>query len=201
MEFFGQCDHKDNDKRKPIASTYPCWYFDGPIEQMKEDIANTEHRLKVGLVPDAAIAETRAHLEKTRGRLAEIEAARPNLEGRDKEKAWKTYKELRDEIRDSMPTYDDMRRGLANPHEEHRRNIGLNGGINVKKMGAVQLMRALNVSPREDGTITRNQARKAYKILGKALGENTNIERLRRFHSGGTFRNEMGVNESIRENN
>jgi len=39
----------------------------------------------------------------------------------------------------------------------------------------------------QGGKISRNQASRAYKIIGKVLGENTNVEKLRRDRKTGTY--------------
>ena len=98
-----------------------------------------------------------------------------------------------------MPTYDDMNRGLANPHDMARRKAGIKGRVDVKKMGHTQLMRKLNAEPDGNGTVSFGSLQRAWKIMGKALGENTNTEHLRKVHYGGTYRNERSIEQCISE--
>jgi len=84
-----------------------------------------------------------------------------------------------------------MQKGLVNPHEEARRMV--NNIISVDEAHG-GLFKNMNILP-QDGKITRNQAAKAFKIIGKLLGEPTNIEYLRRDKAYGTYHSEKSLSE------
>ena len=198
MEFFGVVDHKDGDKRKPITSTYPAWYFDGAIENMERQIDSIRIQLESGSLPEEMVPRKKADLKRHQERMQEILDSRPKLEGKEETKVARAYDEIGKELRDKMPTYDEMNKGLVNPHEEVRRDN--QPSINIKNMGHVQLFRSLNIHPDKNGNISRNQAKIAWKIMGKSLGTYTNTERLRRTTYGGTYKSEPTIEQMIERN-
>jgi len=76
----------------------------------------------------------------------------------DKDKSFKRYKEVEEEIKESLFTRDEMHH-----RDEHSR-------------------RHRTVDPREEAERGqyRNNLIKEYQIRGRLLGENTNVEQLRR---------------------
>jgi hypothetical protein len=97
-----------------------------------------------------------------------------------------------------MPSYTDMAKGLANAHEENRKDTAQ--CVNVE--GFVDIARQCGIPVEKHGnTITRKQATRAWKIMGKALGEHSNVEYLRRDENTGTFHSERTIDQMIKEDN
>ena len=189
IQFFGSIDHSHGDDRKQLSADYPVYYFREHVEKLREEVEDHEMRLRDDKVPVTEIYKAKAELKKKKEKLATIEASIPKLDGKQKDAMAKHYKALEGMIRDAMPTRSDMMMGLANVHDEVRMmskpSLDARGMSILGQLG----IRAVN------GKITRTEAERAYKILGCNLGENTNIERLRRDRSGGVYKNEMYLHE------
>lgn len=171
LEFFGKVDR---DRDGNIGSTLPAWYFDAQVDTMKEGIQRREAALERGDIPSDYVYQTREDLKRDRERLDGIESSRPRLNEVQTSTLGKTYKELSSDIRDSMFTRDDVQRGFADAHEEARRMV--KPCIKVDP----ELARKCGVTNIVNGMVSRNDATKILKITGKALGEETNVERLRK---------------------
>lgn len=170
LEFFGKIDR---DRDGNIGSTLPAWYFDSQVDTMKETIQRRESALERGDIPADYVYQTREDLKRDKERLDSIESSRPKLDDKHSDMLDKAYKELSSDIKDSMFTRDDMQRGFADAHEEARRMT--KPCIKIDP----ELARKCGVDAR-DGMVSRNDATKIFKIVGKALGEETNVERLRK---------------------
>ena len=105
--------------------------------------------------------------------MDKISSSRPKLKGKDKDDIAKGYKELGGQIAESMFTLSDMKRGTASAHEEARRMVKPIISVDPK------LAASCGVNTK-DGMVSRNDASKIYKIMGKLIGDNTNIEVLRK---------------------
>lgn len=170
LEFFGKVDR---DRDGNIGSTLPAWYFDSQVDTMKETIQRREAALERGDIPADYVYQTREDLKRDKERLDNIESSRPVLDEKRSDALGKAYKELSSDIKESMFTRDDMQRGFADAHEEARRMT--KPCINIDP----ELARKCGVNAK-GGMISRNDATKIFKIVGKALGEETNVERLRK---------------------
>jgi tellurite resistance protein len=131
-------------------------------------------RLKRGNVEPDQIPGLKADIEREKEKLEAIVNSKPALNSTQKDRCASMYESLGKQIKDSMPTRKETKQGLVNPHDELRRLKG-------KKHISVdtQMAAACGVKP-VHGKITGDEANKCYKILGKMLDENTNVERLRR---------------------
>ena len=119
--------------------------------------------------------------------------SKPKLKGKEEEEAAKFYGHLSDQLRDAMPSRSDMKKGLADAHEEVRRMT--TPIIDVR--GKTKMLSNMGIEAK-GGKITRTQAAKAFKIVGRVLGEPTNIEYLRRDYNHGTFHPERSLEEMER---
>jgi hypothetical protein len=193
IRFFGAADRQGKTETGVIRSEYPAWYHTQRIEDLEERINRARRELERG-VSTPNIAELRAQVERDEQILSTILESKPVLSDKDKDKLAKIYKELGDQISDSMFTYTDMMKGLANAHEEYRRNS--KPCINAD--GMVQVLRecGVNIEPGQK-MVTRNQATRAWKIIGGALGEQTNVEGLRKDTKTGTIKLDVPLEEMI----
>lgn len=182
VQFFGAVDRKEGRVDGAISSEYPVWYYTKHISDLEEEVARDERTLERGEVHPTVLASSKAELKRNMERLEEIQKSVIKLQGKDKDEAHKIYKELETQIQDSLFTRTDMTKGLADAHEELRRQS--EPIFNVK--GHTGLFKQMGIKI-EKGKASRNQISKVYKILGKALGENTNVERLRKDRLTGTY--------------
>lgn len=172
VKFFGKVDRKEGGK---IKSQYPAWFFDKQIDDLKESIESQERLIKSGAAREVS-QDMEARLERDKQRYKDILESRPELSEGDKDELNKRYKEFGSKIQESMFTHTDMEKGFASPNEEaHRMSDPI---IEIKDKG-VEILKECNVIP-IDGKVSRNQLTKAWQIIGKALGESTNAETLRR---------------------
>ena len=172
IEFFGSVDR--DPVTRQVRSTYPAWYSEGAVGELEATIEETQRRLDGGRVPRESVEVTKNRLEMDRAKLEAIKASKPTLPDAEKDKVAKAYKELGEKIGESMFTHSDMMRGLASPHEELKRENSAH--IRVPK----EIADACNIKLGRGGVASRKDAAKAWKIMGKVLGEPTNTEYLRR---------------------
>ena len=170
IKFFGEVDLN---KKGMKASEYPAWYFDRLIEDMEREVSRKEKALLAGTVRSDMVEKIRGEVKREKARLSDIVNSKPKLTDLQRDKIATEYKNLSKEIGDSMFTRSDMMLGLASPHEEARRMSRPCIKINPE-IAASLGMRTHN------GQVSRNNAERAYKIIGKRLDANTMVEALRR---------------------
>ena len=96
------------------------------------------------------------------------------LSGKQRDELSGYLKEAGDAIAESMFTESEMRRGNIDSHEEARRS----SSPCIKVPGALAAMAGIQVDKR--GLVSRDQALRMWKIGRRALGEDSNAEKLRR---------------------
>ena len=170
--FFGEVDYNQHGR---LANALPAWYFTRKEEEMKEQAAHIRYQLENDLIPYSEKNVHKERLKQLEGRLEKIKMSKPELSGKQKDEIAQYREELGKKISDSMFTYDDMHRGVADAHEEARRMT--NPIIPVK----ADFIKSFGLKAK-DGKVSRNDAIRAWKILGRSLGpdEQTNAEVLRR---------------------
>lgn len=171
IQFFSEVDI--DDRTGHIASEMPAWFFDVHIVNMEEDIERKKRNLKNNLYEPDQILRVQEEVKAETIRLKEIKDGRPNLEDTAKDKCANAYESLEKQIKNTMPTRKQTKDGLVSPHEELKRLKTKHIKISpeIAKACGVKVVR---------GKISGDEAAKCYQILGKALGINTNVERLRR---------------------
>ena len=96
--------------------------------------------------------------------------------------------------RDSMFTRSEMKKGLADPHDEARRMvqpcIDITGNVHVARSCGIDV-------PTGQTKINRNQATKMWKILGRLCDERTNVEYLRKDRNTGVFHPDVPLHEMV----
>lgn len=170
IQFFGEVDLND---QGGIKSDMPAWYFDVHIENLRENIERKARGVERNLYAPDQILRVKEEIKVERVKLKEIEGSRPKLSGKALDKCGSAYESLQKQIRETMPTRKESKDGLVSPHEELNRMKSKHIKIDteIAKACGVHVVR---------GKISGDEANKCYQILGKALGENTNVERLRR---------------------
>jgi len=170
ISFFGEIDLNDQGK---IKSDMPAWYLERQIDEMEEGVSRKERMLKMGTVDPEVAPRMREEVKAERKKLEMIKGGRPNLTGTRKDTCFKVWENLGRQIGDSMPTRKQAKDGLVNPYDEMKRLKNKHITVNP------EIAAACGVTPHQ-GKITGDEANKCYQILGKALGENTSVEALRK---------------------
>jgi len=197
IKFFGEADRQGKKKTGAIRSEYPTWYHPVRVDMLQEEVNRAEHQLASGAIDKLPnTAEFRNELERKKVLLAQIQEDKPILNGKDKDRVANIYQSLSGQIRDLMPTYTDMNKGLANAHDENRKEqkpcVDISGFKDVVRECGVPLEKGAN-------KITRKQATRVWKIAGAALGEVSNVEYLRRDEKTGTFKPERTIEQMMME--
>ncbi len=181
IQFFGEVDKNKNQPDKGFGGEYPGWYFDGPRGQLatlKEEIRGLEKQNEIGAITKAQMLENEGEIEEKQKKYDTIVKSRPKLSGVNKDKVAGWCDELGEKIADAMYTYKAENRGTASPQDEANRMTY--PCVDVPK----ELAKVCGIQdiPAGGGPIrvTRTQAEKMWKISRKALGEQSNVETLRK---------------------
>lgn len=199
IRFFGESDRQGKKKTGVIRSEYPTWYHPVRVDMLQEEVNKAEHQLASGAIDKLPnTGEFINELERKKVLLEQIRLDKPVLTGKDKDRVAKAYEDLSGQIRDLMPTYTDMNKGLANAHEENRKDqkacVNIDGFKDVVRECGIRLKTNSN-------KITRKEATRVWKIAGAALGEVSNVEYLRRDEKTGTFKPERTIDQMMMEDN
>ena len=187
IQFFSEIDMDD---KGHVTSSMPAWYFEAHIDELKETIGRKERALERGYIDQDQIFSVREELKIERKQLKGIEDSKPKLVGRNQDRCWNAYKSLQDQIAETMPTRKENFDGLVSPQSELKR-------LKTKHIKIdTEIAKACGVNV-VHGKITGDEANKCYQILGKALGENTYTEKLRRDGNTEAYRSMNELTQSI----
>lgn len=176
MDFFTDADKNKTGKN---SSTYPAWMHETQLEDLRESIRQKEYALDNDLVIASERGIQKDRLRREKVQLDRIEGSRPDFDDATRDRLSKVRKALGSEIGRAMYTRDEMRTGTANAHEEARRIS--TPCISVKSEDMLDVIKGCGVDRiTTDGKITRGQAEKAWRIISRYLGENSNTETLRK---------------------
>ena len=173
FQIFGSVDLNEKGQ---VKSTYPSWYFDHLKEDLENEVNRLETDIKFDRIPKSELHIAKERLAQKRDKLLNLDQAALQLKGKQKDKVSKVYDELGKEISESLFSRSDMKKGLADAREEMHRMT--EPCIEVRG-DAMNIAKACNVKITK-GKVSRDGAAKVWKILGKALGEKSNIEHLRK---------------------
>lgn len=180
--FFSEIDRKEGKANGPVTSQYPVWYHEAAIEELEEEIAKTERNIqrykREKIFDDEGIFRQMEDLKAKKRKIEKIQQSKPELRPGDKDKIHKAYENLGEEIREGLFTRSQMHLGTADAHEEAARMV--TPKIDISKALTPEMAKSLDIRPDSNGKITRKDAERAWKILGKSIGEPTNVETLRR---------------------
>lgn len=195
IQFFGAVDRVGKREDGRIASEYPAFYFPSHRREMEEEVDKLRRSIELNLIPASEVPYSKAQLKRSEKRLDEIKNSVPKFTPAQKDELGNLYMDLQKQVSDSMFSRTDMKKGLVDVHEEARRMT--EPIINVDKKHAT-FFRNHGITPVK-GKITRNQAAKIYKIAGRVLDANTNVERLRRDNKTGVTKFEKSLEELFQE--
>ena len=187
IQFFSEIDMNEKGN---ITSSMPAWYFEAHIDELRETIGRKERALERGYVDQDQIFRVREELKVERKQLKGIENSKPDLQGRNKDRCWSAYKSLQDQIAETMPTRKENFDGLVSPQAELKR-------LKTKHIKIdTEIAKACGVNV-VHGKVSGDEAAKCYQILGRALGENTYTEKLRRDGNTEAYRSMNELTKSI----
>lgn len=176
-QFFGEADLN---QKGEVASQIPAYMLPQLVEDLKLEINRNEMELEDRSIEPEARGRLSNKVNQQKERLHMIETSKPKLDkdiifgvvGKDRSGG-----SLGEKIAESMFTYTDMQKGLADAHEEARR---MSEPIIPLKDKEMEIAKGCNVKVGKGGMVSRDDAIKVWKIGRKYLGENSNAEILRR---------------------
>lgn len=168
ITFFGEVDR--HPRTGAITSEYPSWFWPRQLMQLKDDLQQVNQALDLEL---GNKMELRAKAKELKAKIGSIEESNRKLTDVQQDKVKGYIAEFEPEIARMMPVRSKMRFGTADPHKENEMDetpcIKVDAG----------LARDLGVRC-EKGKVTRQGAQKMWKILRRRLGEDSNVEILRK---------------------
>jgi hypothetical protein len=176
-QFFGEADLN---RRGEVSSQVPAYMLTQLVEDLKQQVVTHEKELEDTSMQPEVRGKLMSKLREEKERLHMIEDSKPKLNkdiiagvvGKDRNGG-----SLGEKIAESMFTYTDMQKGLADAHEEARRMSEPIIPLRDKEM---DIAKGCNVRIGKDGMVSRDDAIRVWKIGRKYLGENSNAEILRR---------------------
>jgi hypothetical protein len=177
IRFFSKIDMKTTDGKTRVVSEYPAWYFDHIKEELQENIRQNKFILENdrGITREKRI-EVSQQLERMESKFSEIEGGVPEMNAVDKDKVAKARVDLTKQIKDSLFSRSQMQKGLADAHKEAKRMTE----PCIKLSPEAEEVASWCGVKASGGKLNRNDATRVWKIVGKYLGEETNIEAYRK---------------------
>lgn len=172
--FFGDVDRGN---KGTVTSEFPAWYFETHLDNLKEERNSLIRRMERGEIPPDNVPYHKAEAEAMREKIEEIESSQPTMSDQERMKLQKYHKELSGKISESLYTRSEQMMGTANAHEEARRMVQPCVSLSPPLRS---MAKECNVRISKDFKVSRNGAIKIWKIIGKLIGEGTNVEGLRR---------------------
>lgn len=170
LEFFGEVD---KNSKGEIASSMPAWYHEVKIEDLKERVAKKERQIENGQILSESVPLVKQEIRESKEKIEQIEASKPILRGGQKDMIAKVYHDLQNQIATSIPSIRDEREGYANPRDELKRMKDKHLTVSPEMAEAYGVKHV-------KGKISGDDGNRMYKMIGKLLGENQNIEKIRR---------------------
>ncbi len=165
-----------NPTTKMPNSPFPSWYFTEKIDELKESIRQSRAAIENGWIAEMRLPQSRAELARKEDMLSKMLDSIPKVGKMDMEKLASLYVESSDLLKPSYFSRSDMKKGIADAHEEVSRM--LDPCIDVR--GDLYLLAKSFGCQIVEGKIAREELARVWKILGKFLGKPTNTEILRK---------------------
>ncbi len=176
--FFSECDMSTANPDK-IGSTYPAWFFTEQQRRLEEDIMQEEQMMKSFNLPEASKPVKAAKIRVMKDRLEKIKEAVSEIKP-NRDKLSVMANEIGEKLTEIMYRRNDETKGLVSPHKVAEQlitpcvevsgdiaKVAVDNGFQVKKSGTKGLMNL-------------NEATRFWQITRAALGEEHNVESLRR---------------------
>lgn len=178
FEFYAECDLHPVTKR-PLAER-PSWYNPKNIRDMENKITEMEVALQTGQVPRGYEPEYRDTLSQLKENLKKIsDLTSIDDSTNDPDEIYKACQEAGKILKDAMPSRYEMDKGLADPQMEY--DMMTRPQINIGDCpGVIELFKGCHMEIPNNGLVTREQVAKVFQIGMKKIGENPDLEYLRK---------------------
>lgn len=171
IEFFGDVDRNAQGE---ISSDMPAWWFDVHMEHLEEEVSKTKRQIKRGEIQPEAVPRKQQEIVAKEARIKGIKATVPKLNAKQRDMVADQYHKLQNEIARTMPTKRENLEGYTSPREELKRCQDFHISVDPN------LAKACNVETNIAGKVSGDGANRMYRMMGRVLGENENVERIRR---------------------
>ena len=179
IKFFSEKDLRIDGKGNITGRNcdYPQWYFPKIINDMKEEIRQSQFAIDSGKYPQGRITEAKDKLSSLKKNLSKLEETQPDFT-KYKDTLYKVSQDLGSKIAEKMSTRSQQQKGLADAHRdvqiESTPSIDISDSPQIRRMADVNGVRVTN------GKITGGDATRMWQWSRKAIGEDGNSEWLRR---------------------
>lgn len=190
VEFFGDVD---KNIKGEVVSELPAWFHDIHLDHLEEGVASKKRQIERGEIPREHVGMVSQEIKNEEEKIKDIKAAVPKLVGKQKDSVAKAYHALQNQIKETMPTRMEDRNGYISPRDELKRMKEFH--IEVDR----DIAKACNVKTNIQGKVTGDGANKIYKMCGRILGENENVERIRREGKSESMRSMEDFTKTILE--
>ena len=174
IKFYGAIDR---DKFGKVCSEYPAYMSEVHLENTQEQCNSMKRMLGRGQIPDDRLMGHKRDIEVLENKIKQIVESKPHLSDPEKNHLHELFKKLVGSITETLFTRSEMNIGLANPRTEMKRMIGPCVKVDAKFHDVLE---GVGIQVDKDSMVSRNQATKVAKIIGFLLGEDFNIEALRK---------------------
>jgi hypothetical protein len=169
----------DMNAKGEVGSEVPSWMAPRHLDLLEEEIRQEEQSIEDGFIPPQNIQDVKYNLKKKQEKLDELKNAKPKVQGKLRDDIAHAREELGEDISEAMFSRTEMKKGLANPHDEANRMSG--PCIKIKNETMARVAKELGIEPdKKTGMVTRNQASRIWKIMSGLIDDETNTERLRK---------------------
>ena len=169
--WFTEVDYND---KGGVAADFPAYYFD--TKELKEDIRNLSEQLGDGIFTGKRKRENEERLAVMKGKLEKIEKGKPKLSGPTKDKVADANREIGEEIKESMFSYDSHWKQTADPHIVAERMV--TPCIDIKNNPVIASFMKQRGFQIVNGKVNRVAADIFHKVTSKLLEEDSDVSRL-----------------------
>ena len=188
IQFFGGID---KNKQGKVGHAMPTWFFDSKVEELQEKASMIESRLQRGTIRAEDIPHAKEKVMQLKNDIQSIHMSRPELSDKAKDKLSSEYDNLVKQFPDLFPTRADDWKGHANVRQEAQRMKGP-----CVSVGDPVLFRKMNIPVQAKGKmISRDNAVRAFQIMGKLLGKSTDYRDYQREGDVRSYRSEIPLRE------
>ena len=172
----------DYNEKGGVASDFPAYYFD--TNELKEDIRQLSEQLEDGVFTGKKKREQQTKLKSLQDKLDKTENGKPKLAGPTKDKVVAAVREVGEQIKGSMFSYDSHWKQTADPHEVARRMV--EPCIEVKNPIVASFMKQRGFEVK-NGMVNQTAASIFFKVGSKLIDEGSDTDRLRPIRAHGNI--------------
>ena len=164
----------DYNEKGGVAADFPAYYFD--TRELREDIRQLSEQLEDGVFTGKKKREQMTRLKSLQDKLDKTENGRPKLAGQTKDKVAAAVREVGEQIKESMFSYDSHWKQTADPHEVARRMV--EPCIEVKNPIVASFMKQRGFEMKNN-MVNQTAASIFFKVGSKLIDEGSDTDRLR----------------------